>query len=594
MDRRLPTSNEPFEKRKRKTNARSLPTHALPKQKHFRSSHASTTSNNNTTVFEPKTPPALYSLIPKAEDILQVGSPSTDSLLLMSTRQNTINNQSATTTAYTAPSHNSSRTQESFEYESGASNTDVESNGASNAISGNTTPKHQHHNINSKHQPKHAFLPWRTSQYRDSGQEDSDDEDYVYPEDDHRRKSTHHQYQAVSASKALSHLYAPDSPFMTGQQPGLLQQQQSQLLVPPYNAYPADPHISQPHQYRYATRHQLQQLQQHQSQYDSDHSQSGSGHHYHSHSKRHSPDAYASGTQYYSPASGVVGYGSTSGVLHHQHQQQQQPPHNPYYNEFPIPENIDPERVRLLSKHAHHHHPSDLIYWGDGSAGVYHQHIRSSHSSNRILRPAPALVLTLVLLVLTGFPLLFLCVRPLDADGGLFRVRNINASTELYEFDVTMSASNPNIVPVHITEVDLDILVSAHLPNTRSSPASRKHKGGDSQNPSTEELLGHIKYLSSSITIPAWVTTNNATGHVSMPEPSNTLGKLIYMLGTYELQIVGTLTYHTVFVVPYTVPVCTIHRVERGKVKKTFACTVDDDDGGIDEGDGEDSNDIDS
>ncbi|TPX39343.1 hypothetical protein SeMB42_g01003 [Synchytrium endobioticum] len=603
---------------RRSTTRRSLPAHPSSKVKSRPSSTNAPSTNLSTchtassginVPVDSNTTPAHHApSIPIAADILQVGSPS-DSVLMQrssysaqsqSLKENQISNSNSIGGLPLASSpkegggghsrrhhhhsnlYNSIRRQPSLDSSSGSirGNASDATVGKYSKDGGSTTSQRVQ-------PPKHAFLPWRTSTATSqSVQEDSDDEEFVYPENhvEPRRRSGHssrghHQpYSSGTLKGGSVYLHVPDSPYMnghhlTGSSNGSIRSV-SNNTQPTYNAYPADPSA---HMLRYSRVYDQ----------TSD-----------PYLKRNSPEAFAAFSFGYGSTSSAPAYHNSPNSNHphyiHPHLMQASPiPHSsPYYNEFPIPDNLDPERVRLLGKAPHHHHPhpSDL-YWGD-----LRDISAQQHGTRRIFtgRSISALILTLLLIILTGIPLILLCIRPL-ADTSLVRVHAINATSDSYDFDVIIGASNPNIVPIRIKEVDLDILVGAHLPKTRYGQLQhvkgsenirygdmrmaplRNTKDDDDERSATEELLGHIKTLDTPIFFPSWVTTN-ASGHVTLENPSSTLGKLIYMLGTYTLQLRGTLTYHTVLVVPYTVPVCTIHTIERGKVRKYEPCSVSDSD----------------
>lgn len=76
------------------------------------------------------------------------------------------------------------------------------------------------------------------------------------------------------------------------------------------------------------------------------------------------------------------------------------------------------------------------------------------------------------------------------------------------------------------------------------------------------ELLGHIKSLDVPVLFSA-LSSTNASLHLSIPDPLNTLGRMIYLSYPYTLQIRGSLLYYTVTsLIQYSVPICSVHWVE--------------------------------
>ncbi|KAJ3409950.1 hypothetical protein HDV05_004149 [Chytridiales sp. JEL 0842] len=193
-----------------------------------------------------------------------------------------------------------------------------------------------------------------------------------------------------------------------------------------------------------------------------------------------------------------------------------------------------------------------------------------------------------------------------DSQWGL-KVSNITALSDLYAFDMTLDAENWNIAAVTVRGGDLDIFASADaLPSYRvvvfpikaENAAENNQEILDTPTPPTtsavngqtkktlvapghyanNELLGHVKILRTPAFFPPF-SKNNSTARVAIVEPSNSIGKIIYMNYPYTLTIQGYLRYTLgagMFV--HAVPICSVHRVESASLIVSKSCL---DDGGV-------------
>ncbi|KAJ3101711.1 hypothetical protein HDU97_001120 [Phlyctochytrium planicorne] len=145
---------------------------------------------------------------------------------------------------------------------------------------------------------------------------------------------------------------------------------------------------------------------------------------------------------------------------------------------------------------------------------------------------------------------------------------NITASKELYAFDLELQAVNWNVIPADIVSLDLNIYASADAVAYNAS--------------TMEELLGHVKYFDDRVRFPAAISSN-ATGRISLKDPSNTIGRIIYMFYPYRLTLVGEIMYSTTGpmlgqgkmfnpLFEHSVNVCSIHVVEAIDRISSYAC----------------------
>jgi hypothetical protein len=116
----------------------------------------------------------------------------------------------------------------------------------------------------------------------------------------------------------------------------------------------------------------------------------------------------------------------------------------------------------------------------------------------------------LLLIFLTLGAIITLCSQPLR-NFQLIELTLVERSFELLEFDLTLSAWNPNLQSIGFESVDLDVY--ARLGNNESG----------------NELLAHVRSFSKADEFPA-NTHSNITARLSM-DPNNTLGKMyLYLL----------------------------------------------------------------
>ncbi|KAJ3215497.1 hypothetical protein HK099_006324 [Clydaea vesicula] len=110
-------------------------------------------------------------------------------------------------------------------------------------------------------------------------------------------------------------------------------------------------------------------------------------------------------------------------------------------------------------------------------------------------------------------PVTFNCVHSLQ-EISILRVNFVHGTPDYYEFELGLSAKNPNIVNINIHDIDLDVMVSV-------AESTKSISGHD------EELLGHVSKFQNQKSLlfyPKMVT--NSTAIILIKDPSNTVGRL--------------------------------------------------------------------
>jgi hypothetical protein len=120
-----------------------------------------------------------------------------------------------------------------------------------------------------------------------------------------------------------------------------------------------------------------------------------------------------------------------------------------------------------------------------------------------------------------------------------FQISNlkiVSKSHELFEFDLQILGSNTNIFPIYLDSTDLDVFVGVE---------------------STNELLAHVRSFKNIPKFASFGSSSNITARISIIEPDNTLGKIIYTTYPFIITIRGDIWYSTLFnSVHYSIPVC--------------------------------------
>ncbi|KAJ3151426.1 hypothetical protein HDU86_006126 [Geranomyces michiganensis] len=200
------------------------------------------------------------------------------------------------------------------------------------------------------------------------------------------------------------------------------------------------------------------------------------------------------------------------------------------------------------------------------------------NSDRRSPKPRSLILLVAsILLLLFGTLTLFtFCIQPLS-QLSLLGIGDVRGTYDLFEFDLLFAAANGNVVPVYVRNVDLDVFVSTDLilNENLSFNLTDGGRGGDNSGAAkhaSKELLAHVRHLTTAISFPALTpsTQTTPTGHISIRDPENTLGKLIYLNYPfpYTLTVRGNVRYRTLWYVEYVVKVSCIVPVEHASVEE--------------------------
>ncbi|KAI8593892.1 hypothetical protein BDZ88DRAFT_401878 [Geranomyces variabilis] len=272
------------------------------------------------------------------------------------------------------------------------------------------------------------------------------------------------------------------------------------------------------------------------------HSQYGGGMYADESSPERSSHAYAGGTS--------SGGEQSSGFLH----------------EYSLRGSFEEERAYLLRAKRRESRPRGSV--GDSD----------DISERSIPKPRSLILLvgTIFVLLLGTFTLFTFCIQPLS-QLSVLGIGDVRGTYDLFEFDVVFAAANENVVPVYVRNVDLDIFVSSDLmidQNTSSNLTGGRGGGGNSGSGkhASKELLAHVRHLTTAIAFPALTpsTQTTPTGHISIRDPENTLGKLIYLNYPfpYTLTVRGNVRYRTLWYVEYVVKVSCVVPVEHAPAEE--------------------------
>ena len=172
------------------------------------------------------------------------------------------------------------------------------------------------------------------------------------------------------------------------------------------------------------------------------------------------------------------------------------------------------------------------------------------------------LVFLFTLMALTFQPLSH--VKQTDV---LIKTRTVS----LFEFDLVLNARNPNAFPITLNETDLDVFASRGIQKYPSFGQDVYWRQA-LQLSASQELLGHVKHMNTSVLVQPF-TRQNVTCPISIVDPSNTLGKFIYLTFPFTLLVRGDLTYSSpVGFVHFTIPICMYLNVFSSTEMISFSC----------------------
>jgi hypothetical protein len=175
-------------------------------------------------------------------------------------------------------------------------------------------------------------------------------------------------------------------------------------------------------------------------------------------------------------------------------------------------------------------------YFVDNVIGRYYLHI--------------FIIIAFTLLMFTGMPLRDVYI------GGIIS-ESIIGYSDMYGFEISLNGSNPNIVPLIVNNVDIDVFASPYMEDYEDNV-----KG---------ELLGHIRTLNETTIFQPVSRKNSIVAKIKIRNPS-TFGKLysisyyrIYLTYPYILLVKGNISYHSSFdffsILNYKIPICFVHQV---------------------------------
>lgn len=172
--------------------------------------------------------------------------------------------------------------------------------------------------------------------------------------------------------------------------------------------------------------------------------------------------------------------------------------------------------------------------------------------------PAFVCISSMVFTILLMFCFLFAISRPIDLQS--ISIQNVNGTVDSYAFDLNLACLNPNLIPIKITRLNLDIFTSIADPDPKKSQGRR-------------ELLAHVdKFEKRYLTFPP-CAISNSSGWIYINDPANSLGKLIYLSPPYQLSIVGSLKY-TFFgdLLEQRMSVCQLFHISEDGVVSAVGC----------------------
>lgn len=177
-------------------------------------------------------------------------------------------------------------------------------------------------------------------------------------------------------------------------------------------------------------------------------------------------------------------------------------------------------------------------------------------------------ILGCVLFVVTGIAGLILVAftfQPLQFIGATDIVV-ITRSVNMFEVGLMIEGFNPNIVSISLNETDLDVFASRGI-NTNLSNDTVYHRIRPSQ-----ELLGHVRSFNSSVSFPP-LSSSSIQCQISIIDPSNTLGRFIYMTFPHTILVRGEIGYSSPLdFTKSVIPVCIYQQLLSEAKVNTYSC----------------------
>ena len=185
--------------------------------------------------------------------------------------------------------------------------------------------------------------------------------------------------------------------------------------------------------------------------------------------------------------------------------------------------------------------------------------------------------IALALTILAAIVLVSFSIQPLQLTG-VTDMKVITRTVHLFELNIFLEGFNPNIVSINLNETDLDIYASRgintllQIPNLDIFPQPAVINTVTRQ---TEEILGHIRSFNSSIDDLTFKPLSNQLlgPKISIIDPSNTIGRFIYMTFPFTIIIRGGISYNSPLdLVKSTIPVCMYQHLLSENEVSTYSC----------------------
>ncbi|KAI8898832.1 hypothetical protein BC833DRAFT_588284 [Globomyces pollinis-pini] len=207
-----------------------------------------------------------------------------------------------------------------------------------------------------------------------------------------------------------------------------------------------------------------------------------------------------------------------------------------------------PQRKRPVSTGRYYDMSMQDSPHSEASYRYHNRNTKTSDSANSCLRICVFSILLFAILV--SFTVLTFCFQPLS-NVELGAMTMITRTEELFEFDLQITGTNSNIIPAFLESTDFEVYASVGdheypLDSTSKYPAPLiKH-----------ELLGHVRSFNLSVVFPP-VSSSTNIGKIAIEDPSNTLGKLIYLTLPFTLSVEGYIWYTSIFRLTHQpIPIC--------------------------------------
>jgi hypothetical protein len=175
----------------------------------------------------------------------------------------------------------------------------------------------------------------------------------------------------------------------------------------------------------------------------------------------------------------------------------------------------------------------------------------------------------IVLVAFTFQPLQFITATDIQV---------ITRSVNMFEVGLVIEGFNPNIVSISLNETDLDVFASRGI-NTNFDSFVMDSRVIDPTIGSirrlvrpAQELLGHVRSFNSSISFPP-LSSSNLQCRISIVDPSNTLGRFIYMTFPHTILIRGEIGYSSLLDFTKSfIPVCIYQQLLSETNVTTYSC----------------------